>query len=70
MSQADDQLVANLNRAIESHRLVNVGGHPLKIRIDGGLIRAAGDLMYPIIDRIPVMLPDEAIELSQIASKG
>jgi uncharacterized protein YbaR (Trm112 family) len=60
---ADATLVAKLNRAIAANELKNVAGETFEKPLDGGLIRAAGDLLYPIIDEIPVMLPDEAIDL-------
>ena len=66
LSQADDQLVTQVNHAIDSNDVVTVGGHKLEKHIDGGLIRDAGDLMYPVFDQIPVMLPDEAIELANL----
>ena len=47
-------------------RLRNQAGEPVERPIDGGLIRAAGDLVYPIVDQIPVMLYDEAIPLAQL----
>jgi uncharacterized protein YbaR (Trm112 family) len=69
LSLAEDQLVGQINRAIDGNQLVSVAGHPLKKHIEGGLIRASGDLLYPIFDRIPVMLPDEAIELAQFQNQ-
>ena len=38
--------------------------------IDGGLMRARGDLLYPIIDGIPMLLRDEAIEIDQFTRTG
>ena len=35
--------------------------------IDGGLLRADNTLFYPILDGIPLLLPDEAISLAEIA---
>jgi uncharacterized protein YbaR (Trm112 family) len=32
--------------------------------LDGGLVREGGDVVYPIVDEIPVLLKDEAIEIS------
>ncbi len=69
LSQADAQLVMQINRAIDAKCLVTVGGHGLTKHICGGLIRDAGDLMYPIFDQIPVMLPDEAIDLTQLPNE-
>ncbi|MBA4106834.1 MAG: hypothetical protein C0485_13865 [Pirellula sp.] len=60
---ADAELVAKLNRAIAAGELKSVAGETFEKPLDGGLIRAAGDLLYPIIDEIPVMLPDEAVDL-------
>ncbi len=63
---ADAPLIARVNKQINAGTLVTVGGQPLKKPIDGGLVRAAGDLMYPIVGGIPVMLADEAINLDQL----
>jgi uncharacterized protein YbaR (Trm112 family) len=63
---AEAALVARLNVAIAANRLQNQAGEPVERPIDGGLIRAAGDLLYPIVDQIPVMLFDEAIPLAQL----
>jgi uncharacterized protein YbaR (Trm112 family) len=61
---ADAEVVARINRAVAARTAFNVGGEALERPLDGGLVREAGDLMYPVIDRIPVMLPDEAIDLT------
>lgn len=61
---ATPDLISRINRAIQADTAVNLAGERLRKRLDGGLIRAAGDRLYPIIDHIPVMLPDEAIDLS------
>lgn len=63
---AEPALVAQLNVAIAANRLRNQAGGPVERPIDGGLIRAAGDLLYPIVDQIPVMLYDESIPLAQL----
>ena len=66
LSEADAELVAQLNRAIENRTLTNHCGQTLEKQIEGGLLREAGDIVYPVIDRIPVLLPDEAILLEQL----
>ena len=63
LKPANDQLVKQINRAIDGKQVVTVAGHQLEKHLEGGLIRESGDLMYPIFDQIPVMLPDEAIDL-------
>ncbi|HEX6961747.1 MAG TPA: Trm112 family protein [Lacipirellula sp.] len=62
---APPETVNSINRAIEAGTAVNLAGERLERRIDGGLIREKGDLLYPVIDEIPVMLPDEALELAR-----
>ena len=66
LTTANDALVAQLNAAIRAGRLRNMAGRVVERTIDGGLIRAAGDLLYPIVDQIPVLLKDEAIRLDQL----
>ncbi len=66
LHSADAELVARLNRAISAGQLVNVAGERVGSSLDGGLIREAGDLLYPIVDQIPVLLPDEAIDITKL----
>jgi uncharacterized protein YbaR (Trm112 family) len=61
---AEPELVARLNAAIAAGRLQNCAGKTIERPINGGLVRDAGDLVYPIVDEIPVMLYDEAIPLT------
>ena len=67
LSLADKTVLARLNRAIEAGNLQNSGGQSLAAPIPAGLIRARADLLYPIIDSIPVLLAGEAIPLDQIS---
>ena len=62
---APPAVVDAINHAIDAGTALNFVGERLEKRIDGGLIREAGDLLYPIVDDIPVMLPDEAIDVSK-----
>jgi uncharacterized protein YbaR (Trm112 family) len=61
---APAEVVTKINRAVEAGAAVNLAGERLHKPLDAGLIREAGDILYPVIDQIPVMLSDEAIELS------
>lgn len=66
LSLADDEVVAQLNAAIQAGWLRNRAGQRVDRLMEGGLVREAGDLLYPIVDQIPVMLHDEAIPLVQL----
>ena len=56
-------LVDDLNRRAEAGTLVNRAGQPVREKLDGGLLRADGKVLYPVREDIPVMLIDEAILL-------
>ena len=66
LAPANDALVAELNSRIRAGSLRNQAGREVHETIDGGLMRADGDLLYPIVDQIPVLLRDEAILLDQL----
>ena len=61
---AGADVIARLNAEIDAGRLRNRGGESVKNRINEGLVRQDGRILYPIDDGIPVMLIDESIELS------
>lgn len=63
---ANEELVARINRAIEEGTLTNRGGEPVTEKLDGGLVREDGELLYPVRDDIPIMLIDEAILLGEL----
>lgn len=69
LSEADAATIEAVNRAISAGRLRNQAGATVEKRCEGGLVRADGQLLYPIVDGLPIMLADEAIPLSQIAGK-
>ena len=66
LSEANDQVIARLNRAISARRIKNRSGRLLEQSIEAGLIRDDAVLLYPVLDGIPVLLADEAIELGQL----
>jgi uncharacterized protein YbaR (Trm112 family) len=67
---ADDSVVTALNEQIDLRQLRNRGGDIVEKRLDGGLLGGQGHTLYPIIDRIPVLLVDEAIELAPPTTAG
>lgn len=66
LTLADEQLVDQLNKRVESGTLKNSGGAVVESRLEGGLLCREAGLVYPILDGIPVMLLDEAIPLDQL----
>ena len=66
LAVADEELVAELNRAIAAGQIKNQGGQLVRKTLQGGLVRQDKTLLYPIIDDIPVLMADEGIPLNQI----
>ena len=63
---ADQETLARVNQAVDSGSLTNQGGDRVKDRIEEGLVREDGMVLYPVKDDIPVMLLDEAIRLETL----
>ncbi|HMP08491.1 MAG TPA: Trm112 family protein [Lacipirellulaceae bacterium] len=63
---AESEVLDQVNAAIRAGQIRNQAGLIVHRQIGGGLVRAGGDLLYPIVDHIPVMLYDEAIPLNQL----
>ncbi len=63
---ADADILDRVNQAVEGKSLVNQGGDRVKGRIEEGLVREDGKVLYPVKDGIPVMLLDEAIRLDTL----
>jgi uncharacterized protein YbaR (Trm112 family) len=66
LTPASDALLDQVNAAVRAGRLLNRGGERVEQLLDAALVRAAGDVLYPIVDEIPVLLLDEAITLDQL----
>ena len=69
LALASDSLITEINTIIRGGRLRNRAGQILEKSLDGGLTRADGEMMYPIIEGIPVLVRDEAIPLTQLGHK-
>jgi uncharacterized protein len=61
---AEPSVIDKLNGQIAAGKVTNRAGQPVSEKVDGGLIRADGKLLYPIRHDIPVMLVDEGIPLA------
>ena len=63
VSVGDDDLVRDLNVAIAAGKVLDAGGETVSQRLDGVLVRADGEVAYPVRGDIPVMLADRALRL-------
>ena len=64
VAPASDEVVAAVNKRIESGELRNRGGDPVTKSVSEGLVRQDGKILYVVDDGIPVMLIEESIEIS------
>ncbi len=64
VSVAPDSLIDTLNNQVAEGKLLNRAGSVVREKLDGGLLRADGKVIYPVREDIPVMLIDEAILLA------
>ena len=63
LTLASQSTVQELNQAIKAGRVKSKSGKEVREKIEGGLVRADGKVLYPIRHNIPVMLVDESIPL-------
>jgi len=64
VSLASAEILERLNSEIDAARLRNRGGDVVEKRIEEGLLREDGKILYIIDDSIPIMLIDQSIDLS------
>lgn len=64
VSEGDAAFVAELNGRIASGAVKNRSGKAVTEKVDGALVRNDRQVAYPIRNRIPIMLVDEAILLT------
>jgi len=67
LTMAGSEILDRVNQAVEGKALRNQGGDRVSERIEEGLVREDGKVMYPVRDDIPVMLLDEAIRLDSLS---
>jgi uncharacterized protein YbaR (Trm112 family) len=64
LKRGDADLIARANHAISAGRLRNRAGHSVTKPVDGLLVCEGDRVAYAIVDDIPILLVDEAIELT------
>jgi len=64
LSAADASLVKKINEKIMRHEISTRGGDGIARKIDGGLVRADRQYLYPVRGGISILLIDEAIPLA------
>ena len=65
LRRADVELVNNLNQRIEAGTLFDRVEEKVGQKIDGGLLREDGKILYPIRQNIPTLLIEQGIPLGQ-----
>lgn len=60
---AEAAVVERLNAQVATGSLRNATGQPVTVKLDGGLVRADGKTLYPVRNKVPVLLIGEAIAL-------
>jgi uncharacterized protein YbaR (Trm112 family) len=63
LEEAPAALLAKLNARIAAGGVKTKGGRALQEPVQAGLVRKDGKALYPIQDRIPILLVDESIPL-------
>lgn len=64
LSEADAALVNDLNARLAGGALKNRAGQIVGEKLDGGLLRQDRQVLYPIRNRLPILLIEEAIPLA------
>lgn len=63
LAEADAALLAQINDRVAAGQAKNRAGNLVKEKLEGGLVRQDGTLVYPIREGIPVLLIDEGIPI-------
>jgi uncharacterized protein YbaR (Trm112 family) len=67
LNRADAALVASMNGEIAAGRLRNRAGLSIARPVDELLVCDDGRFAYPVIDDIPILLADEAVDLTSVS---
>lgn len=61
LAEAGADVLERVNARVRAKTAKNVGGKPVELELEAGLVRQDGKVVYPIRDGIPVLLVDEGI---------
>lgn len=61
LREAEGELVAAVNAAIDAKTLRDAGDRLIEEKIDGGLVSEDGQRIYPVRGEIPTLIPDWSI---------
>lgn len=64
LALAETAVVERLNAQVITGELRNKAGQPVTVKLDAGLMRADGKVLYPVRRNVPVLLVNEAIGLA------
>ncbi len=64
LREASAAEVDAINQRIAAGTCVNVGGEVVSDKIDAALVRAAGDIAYPVRREIPILIVEEGIPIA------
>jgi uncharacterized protein YbaR (Trm112 family) len=70
LQAAEAPLIERLNRAIAAGDVTNAAGRSVEKPIDDGLVREDGQVLYPVVDEIPVLLAEEAIAVDNLGPEN
>jgi len=65
LSPLDENRVGRINEVIASGKALNRAGQPVTEKIEGGLLTQDGAWLYPIREKIPILLSEEALPTAQ-----
>lgn len=63
---ADQALIDRVNAAIDGGKLASRDGEAVTRKLDAGLLRQDGKVLYPVRGGIPIMLIDESILVDSV----
>lgn len=66
VSLIDQNVLERLNQQIKQGELKNKAGQLVKEKLDGGLLRADKQFVYPIKSGIPILLIEEGIPVHDL----